>query len=358
VDNTSDAAKPVSTATQTALNLKSNTGHGHTFGDISGQVSTAQLPPLAINETFSVATQAAMLALTAQRGDMAIRSDNGRTYVLATDAATNLADWKEVMAAGQVQSVAGKTGVVALVKADVGLGSVDNTADTAKPVSTAQQTALNLKQDTSAKGAASGYAPLDSSSRVPVANFTTCAGNKAARDALTTRPVGFEFMRTDRDNHIQAWNGTAWKWVSTPERFYADSSVFSTTGSASAQLIGSIGTTIMPARAYATQVRVSGGLTMIAPALTAGQFRSARLAVSVVQASVSTAQGKYIATWTNPGNYYQSGRAETDWIAVNASADPLCRIWLEPFQGTAVTVGATNGAGENFLYAELLPADD
>ena len=32
-----------------------------------------------------------------------------------------------------------------LVKGDVGLGSVDNTADSAKPVSTAQQTALNLK---------------------------------------------------------------------------------------------------------------------------------------------------------------------------------------------------------------------
>mgnify|MGYP001569000268 CR=1 FL=1 len=37
-----------------------------------------------------------------------------------------------------------KTGL-ALVKGDVGLGSVDNTADTAKPVSTAQQTALDLK---------------------------------------------------------------------------------------------------------------------------------------------------------------------------------------------------------------------
>lgn len=34
---------------------------------------------------------------------------------------------------------------LALVKADVGLGSVDNTADTAKPVSTLQQTALDLK---------------------------------------------------------------------------------------------------------------------------------------------------------------------------------------------------------------------
>ncbi len=32
-----------------------------------------------------------------------------------------------------------------IVKGDVGLGNVDNTADTAKPVSTAQQTALNLK---------------------------------------------------------------------------------------------------------------------------------------------------------------------------------------------------------------------
>jgi hypothetical protein len=47
-----------------------------------------------------------------------------------------------------VQSVAGKTGAVTLVKADVGLSNADNTADTAKPVSTLQQTALNLKQDT------------------------------------------------------------------------------------------------------------------------------------------------------------------------------------------------------------------
>jgi hypothetical protein len=36
---------------------------------------------------------------------------------------------------------------LALTKSDVGLSSVDNTADTAKPVSTAQQTALDLKGD-------------------------------------------------------------------------------------------------------------------------------------------------------------------------------------------------------------------
>lgn len=45
------------------------------------------------------------------------------------------------------RTVAGKalTADVTLAKADVGLGSVDNTADSAKPVSTAQQTALNGK---------------------------------------------------------------------------------------------------------------------------------------------------------------------------------------------------------------------
>ncbi len=57
---------------------------------------------------------------------------------------------------GAVDSVNGQTGVVVLDKADIGLGSVDNTSDTAKPVSTATQNALNTglarKQDTLVSG--------------------------------------------------------------------------------------------------------------------------------------------------------------------------------------------------------------
>jgi len=49
-----------------------------------------------------------------------------------------------------VVSVAGRTGAVVLTSADVGLGSVDNTADANKPVSTAQQTALNFKLNAAA----------------------------------------------------------------------------------------------------------------------------------------------------------------------------------------------------------------
>jgi hypothetical protein len=87
--------------------------------DGSGVLPSSAMPPLAINETTVVADQAAMLALTAQRGDMAIRSDNGRTYVLSTDSPSTLADWKEVLAAGQVVSVNGQTGVVVVGIADI-----------------------------------------------------------------------------------------------------------------------------------------------------------------------------------------------------------------------------------------------
>jgi hypothetical protein len=52
-------------------------------------------------------------------------------------------------AAAPVQSVAGRTGTISLTKSDVGLGNVDNTADTAKPVSTATQAALDGKAATS-----------------------------------------------------------------------------------------------------------------------------------------------------------------------------------------------------------------
>ena len=62
--------------------------------------------------------------------------------------ATELFDAVGALAGGgaaPVQSVAGKTGVVTLAKADVGLGAVDNTADADKPIGAATQVALNLR---------------------------------------------------------------------------------------------------------------------------------------------------------------------------------------------------------------------
>jgi len=71
-----------------------------------GKLNPNVLPSLAITETFVVDSEAAMLALTAERGDVAIRSDINKTFILSTDNPTTLPDWKEILTpAGGVTSV-------------------------------------------------------------------------------------------------------------------------------------------------------------------------------------------------------------------------------------------------------------
>lgn len=96
-----------------------------------------------------------------------------------------------------VDSVAGKTGAVTLVKGDVGLGNVDNTSDANKPISSATQTALNGKA-TSAQGALADSAlqPGDNISTLTNnAGYITNAdgGNAATLDGIDNS----QFVRSD-----------------------------------------------------------------------------------------------------------------------------------------------------------------
>lgn len=123
VDNTADTAKPVSTAQQTALDLKETV------------VNVALKAPIA-SPTF--------------------------------------------------------TGTVSgITKSMVGLGSVDNTADTGKPVSTAQQTALDLKANLASPAltgtpTAPNAAGGTSTTQLATTNFVTTAGNLKADLASPT----------------------------------------------------------------------------------------------------------------------------------------------------------------------------
>lgn len=140
------------------LTVKNQPG-GYAGLDGSGKLLTSALPALALTEIFEVSNQTAMLALVAQIGDIAIRTDQNKTYALAAEPSSTLGNWKELRTPTDVvQSVAGLTGAItaaalkaalSLVKGDVGLGNVDNTSDANKPVSTAQQAALDLKANIS-----------------------------------------------------------------------------------------------------------------------------------------------------------------------------------------------------------------
>ncbi len=65
-----------------------------------------------------------------------------------------------------VSTVNGRSDDVTLDKTDVALGNVDNTSDANKPVSTATQTALNLKVNASALGSIA-YSDLTISTSTP-----------------------------------------------------------------------------------------------------------------------------------------------------------------------------------------------
>lgn len=139
VDNTTDADKPVSTATQSALNAKQSTLiSGTNIKTING-TSVLGSGDIVVeggggDGGDTLASEGALInSATAKTTPV-----DGDQIGLMDSADSNLL--KKLSVANLKAAVK-----AALAKGDVGLGNVDNTADTAKPVSTAQQAALDLK---------------------------------------------------------------------------------------------------------------------------------------------------------------------------------------------------------------------
>jgi hypothetical protein len=65
--------------------------------DIGSRLPAAQLPALAVTETFVVSSESAMLALSAQIGDMAVREDSNQTFVLQGANPGLLSSWQEIV---------------------------------------------------------------------------------------------------------------------------------------------------------------------------------------------------------------------------------------------------------------------
>ena len=92
---------------------------------VGGKLSTSVMPSLALTDVFVVASQAEMLALSAaEQGDVAIRSDLNRSFILSGGSPGTLANWKELLTpTDAVSSVNGKTGAVSLTTSDIAEGA-------------------------------------------------------------------------------------------------------------------------------------------------------------------------------------------------------------------------------------------
>lgn len=113
----------------TGLGTASTKNTGLAAGNVvvvsaDGKIDSSIMPAIAITDTFEVATQAGMLALNAQQGDVAIRSDVNKTYILKQTPATTLGNWAELKTpTDAVLSVNGKTGAVTLTTSNITEGS-------------------------------------------------------------------------------------------------------------------------------------------------------------------------------------------------------------------------------------------
>lgn len=260
VDNTADADKPVSTAQQTALNGKVDkvTGKGLSTNDyttteknkLSGIASGAQ-----VNVIEGVSVNGTDLTLTDKVADITVptktsdlTNDSGYITSSSLPGATSTTPKMDgtakvgtetTFARGDhvhpsdtsrvptTRTVAGHalSADVTLAKGDVGLGNVDNTSDANKPVSTAQQTALDGKVDKvsgkglstndyttaeknklAAFGAASTYAL-----KTDITGMYKFKGSVETVSALpdTGQTVG-DVYNVEASGMNYAWDGEAW----------------------------------------------------------------------------------------------------------------------------------------------------
>lgn len=209
-----DADKSAWNAKQSALGYTAentankNNANGYAGLGADGKLISSQLPSITISDTFIAASQAEMLAVTAETGDVVVRTDLNKSFILKGATPTILGNWQELLTpTSAVTTVFGRNGAVTAQSGDynadqvtetatrkfqtanqntfndatssiqtqintkqatitagttaqyyrgdktmqtlnstaVGLGNVNNTTDLLKPISTATQTALNLK---------------------------------------------------------------------------------------------------------------------------------------------------------------------------------------------------------------------
>lgn len=210
-DNTSDANKPVSTATQTALNGKSDTGHTHIIADVTGLQTALNSKEATVaagttaqyyrgDKTFQTLNSAAVglgsvvdadttttanitdstnkrfvtnaqLVVIGNTSNTNTGDETQATIKTKLDVATTLVDgyliatdWntfnnkQALITAGTTdQYYRGDKTFQTLDKTAVGIPNVDNTSDANKPISTATQTALNGKEATITAGTTAQY---------------------------------------------------------------------------------------------------------------------------------------------------------------------------------------------------------
>lgn len=201
--------------------------------DGTGKLPTSQLPALAISEVYVVASEAAMLALPSDIGEIAIRTDVSKSFILSAVPSSTLANWKELLTPPDaVLSVDGLTGAVNLSGTYLnattgtllgnlaasgfkvtGLGTPTSDADAATKVYVDTVAGSTAAAEAAATAAAASYDSFDD----------RYLGAKSTPPTLdndgNTLLVGAIYWNSVT-NQMFAWTGTEWGSISSTADIY------------------------------------------------------------------------------------------------------------------------------------------
>ena len=331
-DNTADIDKPVSNPVQLALNAKAAAAHSHPIVDVTGlQGALDAKAPL--NSPAFTGTPTGITKAHVGLGSVDNTSDAAKPVSTAQGNALSLkADKNNPTFSGTVTLPATTNG---LTKSNVGLGNVDNTADSVKPVSTPQATALNLKAD---KTAIDGIIVGDTGKKYRVIAFTLRHNGTTfeALDDAGHTPVGISGVTVGADSITVNFSFTALSVGSascTPDETMARLGY---------QFGASVGLSSMVI--YAAQpggfadylsyngsawTSLNGFITSVSAPAGDGAFTVTHPAMSPVGGMVSSRSNTYRATTEGMGS------TTTNFKLVNNSGTALtspnstdCKVWI------------------------------
>ncbi len=172
--------------------------------DSDGKLKSSIIPQIAITDTFVVASQAAMLALSsAQVGDVAVRTDINKSFILKADGYSTLSNWQELLTpSDKVQSVNGKTGAVTIGCSDIGAATttqLSNHASSDIHLSANQKTKIADSKNYLIKSGAS-QAVATSTSSTDITNNCIIGGLKLYTkiDTSYIQPVVNAYLGIDK----------------------------------------------------------------------------------------------------------------------------------------------------------------
>lgn len=202
-----EAAATSATDANTAKNAAqaAATTAGQSVAAIATHAQTAQTASTAAsNHAHNAGLRAAESLASAQQATSAGQA--------ATAGAAQVLEILDNLNTGPVVSVNGKYGAVNLVKADLGLGNVDNTPDLDKPISTATQQALDDKE---ASGTAAAAMSAHTSAADPHGQYLPKADGVASGLTLDNGYTEEVFAVSGTTPALSPTNGSIQTWALT-----------------------------------------------------------------------------------------------------------------------------------------------